>query len=68
MVCAVYHDMHDDDSGMWTKKESGEEKIGKSKYQRAFVLSDNFSAVYRSVSYILAVRKFHFHSLGVYVL
>ena len=29
MVCAVYHDMHDDDSGMWTKKESGEEKIGK---------------------------------------
>ena len=21
--------MHDDDSGMWTKKESGEEKIGK---------------------------------------
>ena len=29
VVCAVYHDMHDDDSGMWTKKESGEEKIGK---------------------------------------
>ena len=26
VVCAVYHDMHDDDSGMWTKKESGEEK------------------------------------------
>lgn len=26
MVCAVYHDMHDDDSGMWTKKGSGEEK------------------------------------------
>ena len=34
VVCAVYHDMHDDDSGMWTKKESGEEKIGKSRAGR----------------------------------
>ena len=38
MVCAVYHDMHDDDSGMWTKKESGEEKIGKSRAGRNRIL------------------------------
>ena len=37
VVCAVYHDMHDmhdDDSGMWTIRESGEEKIGKSRAGR----------------------------------
>ncbi len=33
VVCAVYHDMHDDDSGMWTKENPEKKKSEKAEQE-----------------------------------